>query len=304
MGLGLAALGRPGYLTLGHGSDLPESRDVRSMRAHAFAVLDAAWAAGVRYVDTARSYGRAEEFLASWLDVRGLRPTVGSKWGYRYTADWQVDAAVQEVKDHSLAQLEAQLAQSTSTLGRRIDVYQIHSATVSSGVLGDPGVLGRLVDLRATGVAVGLTTSGPDQAQVIRQAIDTRPDGVRLFDAVQSTWNVLEPSAGPALAEAAECGMAVIVKEALANGRLAGRDPVVNGMLHLEPGLTMDAVALASVLAQPWASVVLSGAATPGQLASNIRALSLDARQRASGLALTPEPAEAYWARRASLRWT
>ena len=53
-----------------------------------------AYACICRYYDAARSYGRAEEFLSSWL--RGLPPdalgrtVVGSKWGYYYTADWQV----------------------------------------------------------------------------------------------------------------------------------------------------------------------------------------------------------------------
>jgi aryl-alcohol dehydrogenase-like predicted oxidoreductase len=42
------------------------------MEAHANAVLDAAWAAGIRYFDAARSYGRAEQFLASWLSARQL----------------------------------------------------------------------------------------------------------------------------------------------------------------------------------------------------------------------------------------
>ena len=35
-------------------------------------VLDAAYGAGVRYFDAARSYGRAEQFLGSWLRARGL----------------------------------------------------------------------------------------------------------------------------------------------------------------------------------------------------------------------------------------
>lgn len=84
LGLGLAALGRPGYINVGHGSDLSTSRDVESMRQHCWAMLDAAWALGVRYFDAARSYGRAEEFLGSWLTSRGIPPdavVVGSKWG-------------------------------------------------------------------------------------------------------------------------------------------------------------------------------------------------------------------------------
>ena len=64
MGLGLAALGRPGYINLGHATDLSRDYDVAAMADHAHTVLDAAWAAGIRYFDAARSYGRAEEFLS------------------------------------------------------------------------------------------------------------------------------------------------------------------------------------------------------------------------------------------------
>ena len=65
LGLGLAALGRPAYINLGHGQDLAGRTDVGAMERNAHEVLDAAYAGGVRYVDAARSYGRAEEFLAS-----------------------------------------------------------------------------------------------------------------------------------------------------------------------------------------------------------------------------------------------
>src|SRR5437660_3213604 len=108
LGLGLAALGRPGYINLGHADDLHHDYDKAAMEATAHAVLDAAWAAGVRYFDAARSYGRAESFLASWLASRRIAPTeatVGSKWGYTYTAGWQVVADRHEVKDHSAATL-------------------------------------------------------------------------------------------------------------------------------------------------------------------------------------------------------
>src|SRR5262245_58453960 len=98
IGLGLAALGRPGYLTLGHGSDIGSDRSVEAMERHAHAVLDAAYELGIRYFDAARSYGRAEEFLASWLRDRSPGDvSVGSKWGYTYTADWEIDADPPEV---------------------------------------------------------------------------------------------------------------------------------------------------------------------------------------------------------------
>ena len=312
IGLGLAALGRPGYITLGRDRELGADRGVETLRARAHAVLDAAWVAGVRYVDAARSYGRAEEFLASWLEARGRRPgdlIVGSKWGYTYTADWRIDAEAHEVKDHSPATFRLQYAESRAILGRWLGLYQVHSATLESGILDDRAVLTDLAALRDAGIVVGLTLSGPGQSDTLRRALEVRVDGANPFRCVQATWNLLEPSAGAALAEARQAGWGVIVKEALANGRLAaaddagGREPL--RALAAEHGVSTDAVALAAVLAQPWADVVLSGAATVDQLRQNTRAVQL--RLRPAGLNALgdlAEPAPDYWARRARLAWT
>ena len=300
IGLGLAALGRPGYLTLGHGEDLGGDRSVRAMERHAHAVLDAAYDAGVRYFDAARSYGRAEAFLASWLDARGVKVAVGSKWGYTYTGDWQVDADPPEVKDLSVEAFRRQVAETRELLGDRLSLYQIHSATVQSGVLEDPEVRAGLAALRAEGVAIGLTATGADQAATIEQAIATGA-----FDSVQATYNVLEPSAGPALERAHGAGMGVIVKEAVANGRLTARgDQPEFVALAAEVGVAPDALALAHVLSRPWVDVALSGAATVEQLKSNLAAREvawtdqLDARARA--LAIPPEP---YWEQRSAMEW-
>ncbi|HUE39715.1 MAG TPA: aldo/keto reductase, partial [Candidatus Binatia bacterium] len=263
LGLGLAALGRPGYINLGHADDLERHYDVAAMTAHAHQVLDAAWAAGLRDFDTARSYGKAEEFLASWLAARRIEPqdvTVSSKWGYAYTAGWRVDAAVHEVKKHSLDRLEQQIAESRAILGRHLDLYQIHSATLSSGVLDDERVLERLGALRIEGLSIGLTVTGLDQSATVRRAIDVEVAGERLFASVQATWNVLERSAETALAEAHRAGVRVIVKEALANGRLTDRNReasfaakrAVLDRLARRLETTIDAVALAAVLARPW----------------------------------------------------
>src|SRR5258708_27681019 len=95
IGLGLAALGRPGYMNLGHGDDLEHNYDVSAMESHAHAVLDAAWAGGVRYFDAARSYGIGEELLQMWLRARNVSSaavTVGSRWGCTYTAGLQGQA--------------------------------------------------------------------------------------------------------------------------------------------------------------------------------------------------------------------
>ncbi|MFC4638958.1 aldo/keto reductase [Deinococcus hohokamensis] len=309
LGLGLAALGRPGYINLGHGQDLGAAKDQTALEVRTAEVLDAAWSAGLRYFDAARSYGLAEVFLGRWLQARGHQAVVGSKWGYTYVADWQPDAPVHEIKDHRLSTLERQWPETLSALGRQPDVYLIHSATVETGVLDDPAVLGRLAGLAARGVRVGLSTSGPGQAATLRRALAARVDGVQPFSAVQATWNVLEPSAAPALADAHAAGWTVVVKEAVANGRLTARGLTGQGdvpgplqRMAAEHGVTPDALALSAALAQPWADVVLSGASTTNQLRSNLRALSLPVSHDA--LQDLAQPAGRYWAERAALSWT
>lgn len=306
IGLGLAAIGRPGYINLGHEADLDGRTDVGSLREHAVQILDAAVDAGVTYFDAARSYGRAEEFLAHWLAGRhgAIEPTIGSKWGYEYVADWRTDADVHETKDHSVELLDRQWAESQAHLGDHLAVYQIHSATRASGVLDNAAVLARLAALRESGTAIGLSTSGADQSDTIRDAIEIEIDGVGLFATVQSTWNLLEPSAGAALGEAADAGLGVIVKEAVANGRLTSRNPAVARRLSdAAPGRSPDQLAIAAAVHQPWASVVLSGAASVEQLLSNLGAtdVTTDELRALPNLA---EPPDDYWATRGALAWT
>jgi aryl-alcohol dehydrogenase-like predicted oxidoreductase len=312
VGLGLAALGRPAYIDLGRDADLGADRGIEALERRCHQVLDAAFGAGVRYLDAARSYGRAEAFLASWLQDKGLDPdkvTVGSKWGYTYVGDWRMDADVHEVKDHSLAALTRQLAESRDLLGGHLDLYQVHSATLDSGVLSDRAVLDELARLGDDGVVVGLSSSGPGQAATIRRALEVTAAGVAPFACVQATWNLLEPSAGPALAEAGAAGWGVIVKEAVANGRLTphGSGPAAEalGRVAARHGVGVDAVALAAVLANPWADVVLSGAVTPAQLEANLAAVrvELDPGELEELTALA-EPPERYWRERSGLAWS
>ncbi|MFO0906946.1 MAG: aldo/keto reductase [Isosphaeraceae bacterium] len=315
LGLGMAALGRPGYINLGHSADLEENYDVATMEARARTVLDAAWAAGVRYFDTARSYGRGEEFLGRWLEARGIKPAevvIGSKWGYTYTAGWSTTAAAHEVKDHTLPTFRRQFAESQSILGAQLDLYQIHSATLESGVLDDAEVLRALVEVKSQGIPIGLSVSGPRQAETIAKALEACVDGERVFDCVQATYNVLETSASPALAEASAAGLGVIIKEGLANGRLTARN-VQDALLRSRNVLerqaerlktSIDALALAAILYQPWVDTVLSGAATTEHLHSNLAAAQVvwDA-ECATALASLTEPRDQYWSTRSQLPW-
>ncbi|GAA3090155.1 aryl-alcohol dehydrogenase-like predicted oxidoreductase [Kribbella aluminosa] len=295
IGLGLAALGRPGYINLGHDEDLPPRRAVEDLRARTHALLEQAWQAGVRYFDAARSYGLAEEFLGTWLTAeRRTHLTIGSKWGYTYVADWRHDADTHEVKDHSLATFERQWPETLQALGSPPDFYLVHSLTADSPALEDKRLLDRLRELADSGVRVGLSTSGPRQAETLRKAMTSGTP----FSAVQATWNVLETSAGAALAEAHDAGWFVVVKEAVANGRLTARagETPFNEFAH-QHGVTPDALAIGAAVAQPWADIVLSGATTAEQLASNL-AYHVDGPL----LEFVQQPEE-YWTERSALPW-
>jgi len=307
IGLGLAALGRPQYHNLAHGDDLDGRASKGRLQQHTHLMLDAAWTAGVRYFDTARSYGLGEAFLAAWLEERAVKPVVGSKWGYTYVANWNPNAIVHEVKDHSVDTLRRQWPETEALLGDAVQVYYVHSATADSGVF-SPEVLKELRRIRdAKGIAMGLSVTGPQQAHTLRAAMDHAGD---LFSRVQATFNVLEPSVGPALQEAADAGWGIVIKEGVANGRLTHRSdlPDVRQVMQTQAQrlhTTPDALALAWILTHPFAHVVLSGAATEAHLRSNLAAsdvrLDEEARLALAQLVMAPD---AYWTLRKGLPWT
>ncbi|RCW40461.1 aryl-alcohol dehydrogenase-like predicted oxidoreductase [Halopolyspora algeriensis] len=305
IGVGLAALGRPAYINVGRAGALPDERSVETMRARTGAVLDAAYAHGVRWVDTARSYGSAEQFLAGWLQQRGHGDvTVSSKWGYVYVAEWRVETEVHEVKEHSVERLREQWPATRELLGDHVKLYQVHSLTEDSPLFDDVELQQELARLRDSGVRIGMSTSGAGQAETIERARTLQVGGEPLFSAVQSTWNTLEPSVGPALQHVHDIDWHVLVKETLANGRLAVHPPERLTRIAQRHGVTEDTVALAHVLAQPWADTVLIGPAGVEQLESNLAACSLrlDHEDFDELATLASDPAT-YWGERAALPW-
>jgi aryl-alcohol dehydrogenase-like predicted oxidoreductase len=316
LGLGTAALGRPGYVTLNHARDLGGEYSQSAMESHAHGVFDAAFIAGIRYFDAARSYGKAEDFLASWLRRRGIAPSqivVASKWGYTYTAGWSPTAEQHEIKDHSLATFTRQLGETLERLDGYLSLYQIHSVTADGKTLDDDALIDAIARLKEKGVRTGLTVSGQGQDIAIRKALGVLRDGKRLFDSVQATWNLLERGAEAALSDAHSAGMTVVVKEALANGRLTHGNlendvlyPLVQGIRRIAEGrgTTIETLALSAALARPWADYVLSGAATVGQIEANVAALgfSYDAALD-NELAPVSINSVAYWRARGAFSW-
>jgi aryl-alcohol dehydrogenase-like predicted oxidoreductase len=159
---------------------------------------------------------------------------------------------------------------------------------------------------------IGISLSGPNQSQTLRKALSIELDGAPLFRSVQATWNLLSREATDALSAAHDAGMGVIIKEALANGRLTARneDPDfapkrrILADISRELGFSIDALALAAVMAQPWADIVLSGAVRKSHLISNLHALEIAwTDELESRLAAIIEPAEKYWQTRSAMDW-
>lgn len=240
--------------------------------------------------------------------------SVASKWGYTYTAGWATTASQHEVKDHSLPAFERQLAESLERLGRYLSLYQIHSVTADSKTLEDDALIDAIARLRERGIRAGLSVSGAGQGVAIRRSLEVRRDGVRVFDSVQATWNLLERGAESALKDAHEAGMKVVIKESLANGRLtqANRDqsdvlyPAVARIREVAEsrGTTVETLALAGALARPWVNIVLTGAATVDQIRSTVGALDfaygteLDEQLRSIAV-----DSDEYWRARSSFKW-
>ena len=309
IGLGLAALGRPGYINLGHQEDLGHEYDPAKMEAQTHAMLSLARAQGVNYFDAAQSYGKAETFLSTWLKSHPQEEVmVGSKWGYYYTAGWSVQADKHEVKEHTVERLNLQWPESRQRLGSALKIYQIHSATLESGVLENSAVLERLEEIREVGYVIGLSLSGVQQSVVLEKALAVKVGEKPLFGSVQATYNCLEQSVGEALQKAFDRGLGVIVKEGLANGRLTNR----NSRAYLQTitdmanryQVTEDAIALAYILSKPFASVVLSGAAVSAHLISNVKGSEIKLSEQdirlLDGLRMKPDH---YWEERAGLAW-
>lgn len=318
LGLGMASLGRPGYINLGHGEDLKHDHSIESVRNNAFEVLNQAWDSGIRHFDVARSYGRAEEFVSQWIRQGAIPPreiTISSKWGYTYTAAWKVqtpEGVAHEVKRHELPVLKRQYGTSLNQLGEHLKLYQIHSATEESGVLSNQAVLQFLDRIRQTGTSIGLSVSGPRQSETIEKALTIKLNGERLFQSVQATWNLLERSSELALKNAHDLGLKVIIKESVANGRLTNRNQTPEfrsrkdqlSQLAQQHSTTIDAISIAAALNQPWAGIVLSGATTTEQVISNVAATSLhwddELEMQTSNIAESPTD---YWKSRAKLAW-
>ena len=311
LGLGTAALGRPQYINVRLKNG--EKSDLEAFKKNSFSVLETAYNKGIRYFDTAPGYGLAEALVVEWLQTKNdTSIQIATKWGYTYTANFDENAIVHEVKEHSLAKLNAQWNFSKQLLPY-LKVYQIHSATIATGVLENQAVLEQLSSLKKEHhLTIGLTTTGENQVEVLKRALDVHIEGTQVFDLFQVTYNCLEQSLQKISQELIQQEKTIVIKEALANGRIFKNKnyqqysllykTLANLAQKYEVGI--DAISLKYCAQKIPKSTILSGASTIRQLQENLKADTfMLSRKDLTLLDAFKTPAHYYWSERKKLTW-
>lgn len=308
----MAALGRPEYINIRLDDAIDKSEKV--FKNNTFSVLDEAYKLGVRYFDTAPSYGKGEAFLNEWNNTKNHEDVIlGTKWGYTYKANWELGySGKHEVKEHSLEKLKEQWQVSKEMLPK-LKYYQVHSATFESGLLENQAVLNQLYNIKKeTGLQIGITTSGYNQKDVLEAALKVEIDGESLFDSFQVTYNVFEQSTFPVLSKLIKSGKTVIIKEALANGRVFQNKKFssyqkgygIMKQLSEKYKVGFDAIALRFVMDNLNPTYVLSGASNKIQLEQNLKALSFSFTKEELDVFKTLKvDSKDYWQERSNMNW-
>lgn len=312
IGFGTAAIGRPLYINIKQDENvLPFS--LPKFKENGLQVLEDAYNKGIRFFDTSPGYGLAEELLSDWIKSKNdASISVSTKWGYTYVANFDSNAKVHEVKEHSLNKLNEQWELSKQLLPY-LKVYQIHSATLDTGVLENETVLNRLHELKTeNGLIIGLTTTGVNQVEVLKKALNIEVQGEKLFQSFQCTFNILDQSVFQLKDEINAIEGPFIIKEALANGRLIPNKNYSEytnlytfiTTLATKYNVGADAIALQYCIAKFKDVMVLSGVNNKAHLTANLYAndvvLTTSELEQLDAFGISSEN---YWQERKLLTW-
>ena len=266
-----------------------------------FAVLDAYRAAGGNFIDTADVYGRrgpeglgsSERIIGRWIAARGNRDelVIATKVGM-----------AEEMRGLSAETIAAGAAASLERLGtERIDLYYAH--------LDDPDTpleetLGAFNELIADG-RIGYAGASNYSAARLEEALGVAERmGIAPYVALQPHYNLVERShyEGPLMELCARHGLACIPYFGLARGFLTGKyrpggaavdSPRAGGVRDLyfndrgfavldaldeiaaAHGVSVAAVSLAWLAAQPTVVAPIASATSPAQLAELLQFVSL-----------------------------
>jgi aryl-alcohol dehydrogenase-like predicted oxidoreductase len=239
-GLGLIGIGKP------WGFAHPEVPDEKQ----ALTLLERAFSLGVRYFDTAPSYGVSEHRLGRFLSTLTPAERASVRIATKFGEHWDA-AKAEPFVDHSLDALKRSLDGSVSRLGA-IDFLQLHKTTPE--VLASPA-LARAWEYAA---AFGITGIGASVSDLESAGLAVAEETYRI---VQFPYNAGQRNFAGTLERATARGMTVAINRPFAMGR----------MLYEDSELTkVDAFGL--ILGKPFTGVILSGTKSPSHLEENWRA--------------------------------
>ena len=161
-------------------------------------------------------------------------------------------------------------------------------------------------------INIGLSTSGEYQNEIIEKALSIQVNNQPLFDSFQVTYNIFNQHLLKIMKLLRELDKKLIVKEALANGRVFPNNkfPNYNNIYLVLDALAtkykvgIDAIALrfCEDTLKPYA--VLSGASLTSQLTSNLAMSKFELLdneiEHLKSLAVSPR---VYWEERKLLEW-
>jgi aryl-alcohol dehydrogenase-like predicted oxidoreductase len=162
----------------------PELFGQGESRDEAFALMDAAWAAGIDVFDTAASYGggRSESWVGEWRRERGVPVVLSSKVFWSVTGD-PSDRGLSH--DRILRELDGSLERLRAD---RVDMYLTHEPDEETPIAETLGVLDEVVRAGKVG-AIG--ASNLDGAG-LEEALETSDRlGLARFGWVQNEYSLL-----------------------------------------------------------------------------------------------------------------
>ncbi len=246
-GLGLIGIGKP------WGFANPEVPG----ESQAMALLEKAFVLGVRYFDTAPSYGCSEERLGRFLAALDPGERSAVRIATKFGEHWD-ETRAEPFVDHSLDALKRSLDGSVTRLGR-IDFLQLHKTTPEVLTSGD---LARAWQYAASlGIgAIGASVSDLESAGLA--LADSR------YGILQFPYNATQQTFGEIVDRAAARNMKLAINRPFGMGR----------MLYENRELTKTD-ALGFILEKRFDGVILSGTKSPAHLQENWDAFH-EARRR------------------------
>jgi aryl-alcohol dehydrogenase-like predicted oxidoreductase len=152
----------------------------------AFALMDAAWAAGVNFFDTAASYGggRSESWVGRWRQDRGAEVVLSTKVFWSVTGD---------AEDRGLSR-ERVLRENAGSLDRlgvdRVQMYLTHEPDPETPILDTLQALDQLV---REGKVEAIGASNVAAEQLLEALETSEAHGLARYAWVQNELNLLDP---------------------------------------------------------------------------------------------------------------